>query len=97
MQRNFPFQFQFDVRGWAAVAVGLALLAALAFLAVGLFILILPLMLLAPILFWFLPKPKVYRVGTPSQKPPPTEATIIEGEFKVIDHPTDRISGANDA
>jgi hypothetical protein len=54
-------------------------------------------MLLAPILFWFLPKPKVYRVGTPSQKPPPAEATIIEGEFKVIDHPTDRISGANDA
>jgi hypothetical protein len=99
MQRlpNSPVQFQFGVRGWAAIAVGLAILAAAAFLAVGFLILILPVMLLAPILFWVLPKPTFYRVGTPPENPPATEAAVIEGDFKVIDNAIDRRSGANDA
>jgi len=99
MQRlpNSPIQFQFGVRGWAAIAVGLAILALVTFLAIGLFILILPVLLLAPILFWFLPKPRFHRVGAWSEKPPVTEATIIEGHFKVIDDTSDRKSEANDA
>ena len=99
MQRlpNSPLQFQFGVRGWAAIAVGVAILAVAAFLAIGFLILILPVVLLASILFWFLPKPKFYRVGARSEKPPVTEATIIEGDFKVIDDTSDRNSGANDA
>jgi hypothetical protein len=99
MQRlpNSPIQFQLGVRGWAAIAVGVAILAVVAFLAIGVLILILPVVLLASILFWFLPKPKFHRVGTRSEKPPATEATIIEGHFKVIDSTSDRNSEANDA
>jgi hypothetical protein len=98
MQRlpNSPIQFQFGVRGWAAIAVGLAILAVVTFLAIGFLILILPVVLLASILFWFLPKPKFYRVGTRSEKPPVAEATIIEGHFKVIDNTSNRNSETND-
>ena len=99
MQRlpNSPIQFQFGVRGWAAIAVGAATLALVAFLAIGFLILILPVVLLASILFWFLPKPKFYRVVTRSEKPPVPQATIIEGDFEVIDNASDRNSEANDA
>ena len=94
---NSPVQFQFGVRGWAAIAVGLIVLAAIAFLAVGLFIVILPLMLLAPILFRFFPKPILYRVGAPPEKPRAAAAPIIEGDFKVIDNTGDRNPEAKDA
>src|SRR5580698_2448736 len=78
MQRlpNSPVQFQLGVRGWAAVAVGLVIVAALALLTIGFFIVLLPLLLLAPILFWILPKPKIYRV--PPQNPPASDGTVIE-------------------
>ena len=87
MQRlpNSPFQFRVGVRGWAAIAVGAAILAVVALLAIGFFILLLPLVLLAPILFWFLPKPRIYRFGARPEKPPATDAAVIEGDFKVID------------
>jgi hypothetical protein len=99
MQRlpNSSIQFQLGVRGWVAIAVSVAILAVVAFLAIGLLILILPVVLLAPILFWFLPKPKFHRVTTRSEKRPTTEATVIEGHFKVIDNTSDRNSEANDA
>jgi len=97
MQRlpNSPIQFQLGVRGWAAIAVGVAILTVVTFLAIGFLILIMPAVLLASILFWFLPKPKFHRAGTRSEKPPVTEATIIEGNFKVIDNTSD--SETNDA
>jgi hypothetical protein len=99
MQRlpDSPIQFQFGVRGWAAIAVGLVILAVVAFLAIGFLILILPVLLLASILFWFLPKQKFHRVGAWSEKPPVTDTTVIEGHFKVIDNTSDRNSEANDA
>ena len=84
-------QFQFGVRGWAAVAAGLAILAVIAFLAIGFLIFILPVVLLASLVFWFLPKPKIYRV--PAQKPPATDGAVIEGDFKVIRDTSDRNSG----
>ena len=81
---NSPIRIQFGLRGWAAIAVGLAILGAVAFVAVGLFIFFLPLLLLAPVLYWLLPKPKIYRVGNPAAKRA-NDATIIDGEFRVID------------
>jgi hypothetical protein len=89
---NSPSQYQFGLRGWAAVTVGLAILAAVAFLAIGFVVLILPVMLLAPILFRFLPKSKFYKVSSPVEKPPATGATVIEGDFKVISNAPDRNS-----
>jgi len=97
MQRLPNSQFQFGVRGWAAVAVGLVMLVAVALLAIGFFVLILPVLVLAPILFWILPKPNLYRVVTPAEKPPATDATIIEGNYKVIGNRVDQNSGGNDA
>ena len=94
---NSPIQFQLGVRGWAAIAVGVAILAVVTFLAIGFLILILPVVLLASILFWFLPKPKFHRVSAWSEKPPVTDATVIEGHYKIIDNTNDRNSEANDA
>jgi hypothetical protein len=92
MQQLPKPRFQFGVRGWVAVTVGLAALAVIAFLAIGFLIIILPLMLLAPILFRFLPKPKFYRVDIPAEKPPATDGSVIEGDFKVIGDTSDRNS-----
>ena len=98
MQRlpNSPLQFQFGVRGCAAIAVGAAILAVVAFLAIGFLVLILPVVLLGSILVWFLPKPKFHRVVIRTEKPPAPQATIIEGQFKVIDDTSDPNSGAKD-
>jgi hypothetical protein len=81
-------QFQFGVRGWAGVAAALAALVVIAFLAIGLLIFILPVVLLASVVLWFLPKPKFYRV--PAEKPPATDGGVIEGDFKVITDTRDR-------
>jgi hypothetical protein len=77
---NSPLRIQFGLRGWAAIAVGLLLLGALAFLALGIFIIFLPLMLLAPVFYWLLPKPARYRAGNAAGK-----ETIIDGDFEVVD------------
>jgi len=91
MQRlpNSPIRIQFGLRGWAATAVGTAILAAISFLAIGFIIFILPVVLLGSILFLFLPKPTLYQIGIPSEKPPVKGTTIIEGEFSVIDGTSD--------
>lgn len=80
-----PRHIRFDLRGWAAIATGLALLVAVAFLAIGLFIFFLPILILAPVLYWLMPKPKFYRVGNPASKNSAKGTTIIDGEFRVID------------
>jgi hypothetical protein len=94
MQRlpNSQVRFQFGARGWAAIALGLAMLAALSLLAIGFFFLILPVVLLAPILFWFLPKPKIHKVGARSGEPPTKATSVIEGDFKVISSAQNRNS-----
>jgi hypothetical protein len=88
-RNNSPLRIQFGVRGWAAIAVAIAMLVAIVLLAIGFFILVLPLLLLAPILIWLLPKPKIYRVDIPSDAPPANDATTIEGDFHVIDVTSD--------
>lgn len=93
MQRLPGPQFQFGGRGWAAIAAGLATLVLIAFLAIGLLIIILPLVLLGSVLFLFLPKPKFYRINLPAENPPPTDGDVIEGDFKVIGDASDRNSG----
>ena len=80
-----PKHIRFDLRGWAAIATGLALLVAVTFLAIGLFIFFLPVLLLAPVLYWLMPKPKGYRVSNTASKKAAKGTTIIDGEFRVID------------
>jgi hypothetical protein len=80
-----PRHIRVGLRGWVAIATGLALLVALAFLAIGLFIFFLPVLILAPVLYWLMPKPKIYRVSNPASKNSARGTTIIDGEFRVID------------
>jgi hypothetical protein len=83
MPRPSPLRIQFGLRGWAAIAAALVLLAAVIFLAIGLFVFLLPVLLLAPILYWLLPKPKIYRISNPASAA--EGATVIDGEFRVMD------------
>jgi hypothetical protein len=69
------------LRGWAAIGVGLAVLIALATLAIGLMVVLLPLALLASVFYYFLPRPKISLAGYE----PPTDPEIIDGEFHVVD------------
>ena len=65
---------RFGLRGWAAILVGLLVLGAITILALGFFVLLLPVLLLAPILYYFLPRPKAGQ-GEPG---------VIDGEFRVV-------------
>ena len=63
-----------------------AILAAAIFLAVGLFVFLLPAMILAPVLYYFLPGLKpVPRPGRDNGQTGATgDPTIIDGEYRVI-------------
>ena len=71
------------LRGWAALAAGLAVLATIAVLAIGLLIFVLPIALLAPIVFWLLPKPKRAPASVPASNKQSSGAQIIDGSFTV--------------
>jgi hypothetical protein len=87
MPDGSPIRIQFGLRGWAAIAAALALFAAITFLAVGLFIFVLPVLFIASTIYWLLPKPrpKPNRVGGPVANEPANGATVIDGEFRVIE------------
>jgi hypothetical protein len=91
---NSPIRIQFGLRGWAAIALGLAILAGVAFLAIGFLIFLLPILILSSILYWLLPKQRLYRVGTPAEKEARNGTTIIDGEFRVIEASTTKEPGA---
>lgn len=88
MQQLPPVRIQFGLRGWAAIILGLAIIGAVAFLAIGLLIFLLPVMLLSTLLYWFLPKPKRHPVFPVA---PPRDSAVIDGNFQVIE----RDPGAN--
>jgi len=72
---------QFGLRGWAAIGVAILVIAGLALLALGVLVFLLPVLLFAPVLFYFSPRPKTYPVKDQS----PRDTTIIDGEFRVVD------------
>lgn len=69
------------LRGWAAIAAGLAFLVAVAFLAIGLVMFVLPIMLLAPIVYWLLPKPKRATASVTGSGKQVSRSQIIDGSF----------------
>jgi len=86
---NSPQHIQFTLSGWKAVVAALAIFAAIAaaitFLAIGLFVFVLPAMLVAPVLYYFRPKPWLTPMGDDAKPENPTHgANIIEGEFSVL-------------
>jgi len=84
MPQYSPVRIQFGLRGWAAIVVGLAIVGAIAFLAIGLLVFLLPVLILSPVLYWLMPKHGRNRVG-PAEKEPAGGTTIIDGNFRVID------------
>ena len=86
---KIPQHIQFTLSGWIAVAGALAIFAAVAiaitFFAVGLFVFLLPALLVTPILYYFRPKPWLAPMGDDAKRGNPTHgADIIEGDFKVV-------------
>ena len=63
------------------------LVAAIAFLAIDLFVFFLPVLLIAPVLYYFLPnlRPKVVTLNGASTQWETKGQTIIDGEFRVLD------------
>jgi hypothetical protein len=81
-------QVKFGLRGWVAIGLAIAVLgvmtAAVVFLAVGLFVFTLPVLLLAPVIYYFAPKPKLKPMPAWTGKDMPNNSEIIEGEYRVI-------------
>jgi hypothetical protein len=70
----------------AALAIFAAITVAITFLAIGLFVFALPVLLIAPVLYYFRPRPKLHPVRADVMEENPTSKTaIIEGEFRVVD------------
>jgi hypothetical protein len=82
-----PIRIQFGFRGWAAIAVAMAILAAFALLAVGLLVFLLPALLIAPILYRLMPtlkpNPISHTLNNDILKSA-NDAEIVEGEFTVV-------------
>ena len=86
---NPQHRIQFTLSGWMAIVGALAILAAvavaIAFLAVGLFVFLLPALLVTPIVYYLRPKPRLNpRRDNVMSENPTHGATIIEGEFKIV-------------
>jgi|SRR5271155_285538 len=80
-------RFQLGLKGWAAIGVGFTLVVAMSLLAIGLFIFLLPVLILATILFFFAHKSKtIPRTVKRSAEYRAPQGTVIDGEFRVIDN-----------
>jgi hypothetical protein len=86
------YRIQFGVKGWAAVAVGLtAFIAVAAALAIGFVFIALPVIALAPLIYWFMPKRKISAMINPGATAVKNDAngsppgTIIDATFREID------------
>ena len=82
-----PIRIQFGFRGWAAIAVGMAILAAFALLAVGVLVFVLPVVLIAPIFYWLTPKLKPNPISYAMNNDiirPANDTETIEGKFTVV-------------
>jgi hypothetical protein len=86
---NSPFRIQFGARGWVAIAMAAAMLALLVFLALGFLILLLPIAVIGSLLYWLLPRPRIYRFGNPAEESPAEDAGVIEGTFRASEADAD--------
>lgn len=85
---NAPGQFQLQLSGWKAIAFGLMFLAiviaVLVLLTIGFFVIALPIMLLAPVFFYFMPRPKRFTQADPTETPA-NGGEIIDVDYQVLD------------
>jgi hypothetical protein len=86
------YRLQFGLRGWATIVVGLVILIAVAtFLAIGFFFVVLPMIVLAPIIYYFMPRKSWHVARTPETIATMRAAdegkggAVIDGECRVIE------------
>ena len=94
MSQQLPgsqYRVQFGIKGWALVAVGVtAFIAVATALAIGFFFIALPMIILSPLLYWFMPKRKINVVINPGatgvvyDADDSTPGTIIDGTYREI-------------
>jgi hypothetical protein len=94
MMQQLPgsqYRLQFGLKGWAAIIVGLAIFIAVAsLLAIGFFFVVLPVMVLAPVICYFIPKKSSYVVASPERTGPlrttgeAKGGAVIDGDYRVI-------------
>ncbi len=82
------------LKGWLALLVALAVFFAvaigLAVLAFGIFLFLVPVLAVATLAYYLLPKPK----PRPGQTGPVARGEIIDGSYRVVDEPDDRGASA---
>jgi hypothetical protein len=84
--RGSGTRIQFGLKGWAAIGVGIAVVLTAGLLAIGLFIFMLPILIVAPALFYFAHRSKTIPASAQrSTEYKTSQGTVIDGEFRVID------------
>ena len=86
------YRLQFGLKGWTSVIVGSVILIAVStFLAIGFFFVVLPMIVLAPVIYYFMPRKSLHAVRTP-ETIGTMRATdelkggaVIDGEYRVIE------------
>jgi hypothetical protein len=91
------YRLQFGLKGWASIGVGLAIFIAVAsFLAIGFFFVVLPMIVLAPVICYFMPKKVGHVVRSPETigsirtTGEVKGGTVIDGEYRVIESDPDK-------
>ena len=86
------YRLQFGLKGWASIMVGLAIFIAVStFLAIGFFFVVLPMIVLAPIIYYFMPRKSEHVMATPETMRTirttgeEEGGAIIDGEYRVIE------------
>jgi len=86
------YRLQFGLKGWASIIVGSAILIAVAtFLAIGFFFAVLPMIVLAPIIYYFMPRKSGHVMTTPEtmrtmrMTGEEERGKVIDGEYRVIE------------
>jgi O-antigen/teichoic acid export membrane protein len=86
------YRLQFGLTGWASIIVGLAIFIVVAtFLAIGFFFVVLPMIVLAPVIYYFMPRKggHVVRtaetIGTMRTTGEEKVGAVIDGEYRVIE------------
>jgi hypothetical protein len=86
------YRLQFGLKGWASIIVGSGILIAVTtFLAIGFFFVVLPMILLAPVIYYFMPRKSWHVASTPEtigtmRAPDEVKGgAVIDGEYRVIE------------
>src|ERR1700692_1646231 len=86
------YRLQFGLKGWASIIVGLAIVIAVAtFLAIGFLFVVLPMIVLAPVIYYFTPRKSEHVMRAPETTGTMRETSevkggaVIDGEYRVIE------------